>query len=156
MYITSCDSGSNKVFDFKGSGELVGGVKEIILSIWDKVITHRKDEFVSRLDAVKTTLPMIEYISKMEREGSISPQDAHLMSKKLVASAVNFMETGSLIPDLQQEAYFDPEKLLSVQETLLLSAPEKPPIEDLASPSSPRKTSSTKRPKAARKPRPKQ
>lgn len=123
IFIVSCDSGSNKVFNFKGSGEILKGVKDIIISIWDKVITHRRDDYVNRLDAVKNTLPIINTVSEMERSGTISAQEAHRLNKIIMNSAANFLETGSIIPELKEESYFEPQKLIGLQEPLLLPSP---------------------------------
>jgi hypothetical protein len=60
MILLACDSGSDKSFDFLGLAKLVEMVKEIVLSLWDRVIFYREKQMGERIDLIAKSLPVIE------------------------------------------------------------------------------------------------
>jgi hypothetical protein len=52
LSVISCDSGSDKSFDFLGAAKSIEAVKEIILGLWDKVIFYKEDKTNKKLELI--------------------------------------------------------------------------------------------------------
>lgn len=123
IIMISCDSGSNKVFDFKGLGSIIKEVKELILSLWDRVVFYKHLEAKAKLDTIKESLPIFEKINTLKADGTISPELALLMGRRVTEAISGFVTSSSLIPEIQAAYQTSPEKMLQSQ-TLLISSPE--------------------------------
>jgi hypothetical protein len=124
LAVASCDSGSDKVFDFTGLAEVVEKVKELILSIWDRVVYHKELKTKERIDTVAKTLPIFEHIAELERTEKLSRESAELFRRRLTEGTTKFLETGATIPEIGDRSTNDPAKLLQAKQTLLLEAPK--------------------------------
>ena len=60
--VIACDSGSDKSFDFLGAAKVIEGVKDLILSVWDRVVFYRERKLSERIDLIAKSLPIIEHI----------------------------------------------------------------------------------------------
>jgi hypothetical protein len=127
LVVSACDSGSNKVFDFKGISKVIDGLRQLILSIWHQVIYHEEKKFSERLEIIKNSLPILEKIKEMEKSGSISPEHAERFRRQLADGVSGFLEVGARIPEMKVHSRFEPDKLLATNETLLLPPPAEPP-----------------------------
>ena len=123
LIIASCDSGSDKIFDFAGLSDVVEKVKEIIESVWDRVVFHRERKTSESLDLIAKGLPLFEQLAELENDQKLAPEHAQLIRNKITQGVVGFLETGSFIPELKKRMFVDPAKILAPQERLLLPPP---------------------------------
>ncbi len=119
--IIGCDSGSDKSFDFLGLAKVIDCVKEIILSLWEKVIFYRELKLHSHLELISDSLPVIEKISEMESKKQLDPEQATLLKRKITEGVKKFFKAGVTIPEIQEKTTFNPRKLMSPEPKLLTS-----------------------------------
>lgn len=122
LVIKSCDSGTDKVFEFQGLPDLIEKVKELLLDLWDNVIYYREKRFSERLDLTAKNLPILSEIAALEEKNQLQKERAELLRRKFTQGAGKFFETGSSIPEMNKHATYVPRQLLSPKETLLLPA----------------------------------
>jgi hypothetical protein len=121
LVINSCDSGMDKVFEFRGLNDLIEKVKELLLDLWDNVIYYREKRFSERLDLTAKNLPVLAEITALEEKNQLQKERAELLRRKFTSGATKFFETGSSIPEMTKFSNYIPRQLLSPKETLLLS-----------------------------------
>jgi hypothetical protein len=124
LVFASCDSGSDKSFDFLGAAKIIECVKEIVLSMWDRVVFYKEKKLSQHMDLITQSLPIIEKISDMETKKSISPEQAEILRRKINSGVTKFINCGCVIPELDSHSQTNP-RLLMAPERKLLSAPEK-------------------------------
>jgi hypothetical protein len=81
LSVISCDSGSDKSFDFLGLAKIIECVERIISTLWDRVIFFREHQFEERLDLINKSLPIIEHIHKLEEQKQIDPELAEILRR---------------------------------------------------------------------------
>ncbi|MBR9706206.1 hypothetical protein GOV14_04170 [Candidatus Pacearchaeota archaeon] len=119
LKVIGCDSGSTKVFDFQGVGEVIKEVKEIFFGIWDRVVFYREMKLDVKLDLIAKELPIQEKISKMEKDKDIAPERAEILRKKIRGGTQKVLEAGVLIPEMDEQSSFNPRKLMAPVPKLL-------------------------------------
>lgn len=119
LSVIGCDSGSDKAFDFLGLANVMKNVKEVILSLWDRVVFFREKQMEVRIDLIRKSLPVVEHVSDLERQKKIDPEQAELLRRKLFEGCTKFMESGAIIPEFQDRAIHNPRVLMSPQPKLL-------------------------------------
>jgi hypothetical protein len=124
LAILTCDSGSEQSFDFLGATKIIGMVKEVIITLWEKIAFYRDIQMDKRLDMVINSLPIIGAITEMEKKKSIGPELAELMRRNISAGLHKFVEAGVIIPELEQRTYFDPKIVLAPSPKLLMASIE--------------------------------
>jgi hypothetical protein len=123
LSVISCDSGSDKSFDFLGAAKSIETVREIILGLWDKVIFYKEDKINKKLELISNSLPILERISSMKESGSLEPEQAELLKRQITGSVGKLLSAGVTIPEMDERAHFEP-RLLMQPEKKLLVAPE--------------------------------
>ena len=71
LSIIAIDSGSDKSFDFLGNVKVIKELKELILTIWDRIVFFRERKIGERIELVIQALPIIENINESEKSGKI-------------------------------------------------------------------------------------
>lgn len=127
LALRSCDSGSDKSFDFTGLPQVIEQVKSVIFGIVDRVIFFREAKFSERVKLVAQSLPVLDQISQLAEAKKISPEQAELLRRDLINGATKFLETGSRIPETSNSLRYDPASLLQPSPKLLLEGPRTPP-----------------------------
>jgi hypothetical protein len=122
LIVLTCDSGSDKSFDFLGAAKIIEQVKELILGLWDKVVFFRERKAAERIELVAKSLPVIERISQMREAGALSPEQAEIVSRKIVEGAEKFLKSGATIPEIANRTIFNDRALLAPQTMLLTGA----------------------------------
>ena len=142
MILLACDSGSDKSFDLLGIAKLVEAVKEIILSLWDRVVFFREQKMGVRLELVASKLPIIEKISEMEKAGNLEREQAEILRRDIGLGAEKFINAGAIIPEIESHSHFNPRQLMS-PEPKLLAMPSTPsaPSNEPCPPTTPHKSS---------------
>jgi hypothetical protein len=124
LAVTSCDSGSDKSFDFLGAAEIVECVKEVILSFWNKVVYFREDKTGKRLEVIADALPILDRISELKDKGKIEPERAELLKRQVIGSITKFAAAGVTIPEIAQFTVFNPRQLMKPEPKLLVASTE--------------------------------
>ncbi len=127
LILLACDSGSDKSFDLLGIAKLVEAVKEIILSLWDRVVFYREKKLDAKLGLIAQTLPIIEKISQMEKAGHLEREQAGVLRKNIGLGAEKFLNAGAIIPEVEKHSSFNPRQLMAPEPKLLAVQSEPTP-----------------------------
>jgi hypothetical protein len=119
MILLACDSGSDKSFDFLGLAKLVEMVKEIILSLWDRVVFFREKQMGERIDLIAKSLPVIERIVEMEKLNHLAPEQAEILRRNIVSGVEKFIQAGAIIPEVESHSRYNPRQLMAPEPKLL-------------------------------------
>ena len=136
--VIACDSGSDKSFDFLGAAKVMEALKEVILSLWDRIVFYRELQIAERLELVAQSLPIMEKIGILEQEKRLGREQAELLRRDVLSGVTKFVESGATIPELEERAHFSPRLLLSpVQKLLVASRDDDLPSKSTGSPDIP-------------------
>ena len=135
LSVLSCDSGSDKSFDFLGVAKVIQCVKEIILSFWDRVVYFREDKTEKQLDLIANSLPILKTISDMKTRREIEPESAELLKKQVIESVRKFANAGTTIPEIEKFTTFNPRQLMKPERKLLVAAAQSTQEEEPKKPS---------------------
>ncbi len=121
VYLTmvGCDAGSEKTFEFLGAAKVMEMVKEILLSLWDRIMFFRERQIAQRVELVAKSLPAINEIWTLENENKIGHEEAELLRVKLVDSVQKFITCGAVIPEMLERSTFNPHELMMPEPKLL-------------------------------------
>lgn len=129
LSVIALDSGSDKSFDFLGGARAIACLKEVILSMWDKVVFFRELKLSKRLDLVAEALPVLERLSELENNGGLSKEQAELVRRDITSGVHKLLSSGTIIPEMEHHAYYNPRFLMAPEPKLLTAGPEIPPRE---------------------------
>jgi hypothetical protein len=121
LSIIAIDSGSDKSFDFLGNVKVVKELKELILTIWDRIVFYRERKIGERIDLVVQALPIIENINESEKSGKIAPEQAELFRRSIFSGTEKFLNSGSIIPEIEENNTYNPRVLLAPEPKMLQS-----------------------------------
>jgi hypothetical protein len=139
--VAAIDSGSDKSFDFTGAAKCMQEIKELLISMWDRIVYYRERQASERIDLVIKSLPILERISELQKLESIGPEQAEILKRNVFHAVNNFIEVGAVIPELEQYSYHNPRVLLAPESKLLNQAaqstdseetPHKKPIKPMS------------------------
>jgi len=119
LTMIGCDSGGEKTFDFLGAAKIIEMVKEIILSLWDRIMFFRERQIAQRVELVAKSLPVINEIWNLENENKIGHEEAELLRIKLIDSVQKFITCGAVIPEMLERSTFNPHELMMPEPKLL-------------------------------------
>lgn len=122
LMVVSCDSGSDKSFDFMGAAKIVECVKDVILDGWDKVVFYRERKLASRLELVAQGLPIIERIGDLEKEQKLGREQAEILRRKVTQGLGKFLEAGATIPEMVTVSTQNPRALLAPEPKQLVAS----------------------------------
>lgn len=120
LSVIGCDSGSDKSFDFHGNAEIVDGVKKVILSFWDKVVSFRDNATGRSLELVIKALPILEEVDLKRGAGKLEPEQAERIKRQIIESAAKFATAGVTIPEIEAFTVYSPRQLLRPEQKLLV------------------------------------
>lgn len=121
LSVIACDSGSDKSFDFLGVAKVIECVKEVILSLWDRVVFFREKQLSHRIELIANALPIIDQIGSLEKDNKLGPEQAEILRRKVIDGVGKFLESGAIIPEISDRASFDPRLLMAPEQKLLSS-----------------------------------
>lgn len=119
--VAGCDSGSDKSFEFLGLAPVVASVKEILLSVWDRVVFYRGRPSEARVEMIERSVPVLNRIARMREAGEIGPEQAELLRRGIVAGVKKFLDAGCTIPEIEASASHEARDLLAPSPKLLAS-----------------------------------
>jgi hypothetical protein len=120
LVLLSCDSGTDKVFEYAGLPDLIDKVRTTLLEIWRNAIYYRDRKFSDRIDLVAKALPVLAELSTLEKQGQIAKEKAELLRRDILSGASMFIESGSSIPEMSDMSLYVPRQVLAPKEALLL------------------------------------
>ena len=112
LEIVSCDSGNDKFFEFLGSQLIIGEVKALILSIWERVIFYRNRNIQERISLLTHALPALDNISELEMKGDLSSSDSQLIRNTMVDGVKKFISSNALIQEIRERRPLDERTLI--------------------------------------------
>ena len=113
LKVVSCDSGADMLFDFLGRASVIGAVKELILSIWERVIFYRNRKLQERISLLTHSLPVLDNVTELEMSGSISSADGEKTRTAIVNGVTKFLSSGSMIKEIRERTSFDERSLMA-------------------------------------------
>jgi hypothetical protein len=122
LSIAALDSGGDKSIDVVGIAKAIECLKDLILSMWDKVWYFREHQTEKRIELVALSLPVLEQIRELEENGAISSEEALRMRRGITEHTIKYLKTGAIIPEMEQRTIVEP-RVLMAPEQKLLSAP---------------------------------
>lgn len=134
LSVVGCDSGSDKSFDFVGAGKALESVKDIILSLWDKVVYYKQNRTSRNIDLLVQGLPVLTQIDELRAAETISPELAEQMKRSVVKGCTKFLDAGCTIPEISDNASVSPRALLQPEPKMLSADNPKPPDPDATPP----------------------
>jgi hypothetical protein len=127
LIVLACDSGSDKSFDLLGAAKVITGVKELILSVWDRIVFYREAQIAQRLELVTASLPILEKLSHLQNNNAIAPEQAELLRRKVLDGVGQLIASGATIPEMGGRSHVDPRQLMAPEPKLLTSGAGDPP-----------------------------
>lgn len=123
LTLVACDSGSNKVFDFRGLRGVVAELRTGIVELFDRIhlLRERKDD--AELDLVLKRLDIFRKLEAAKAAGEISPEQAAMVERLTISGMTKFVHTGVLTRDITNPRPVDPVTLVKPAEQMLLPAP---------------------------------
>jgi hypothetical protein len=122
LSVISCDSGSDKSFDFLGLANVVEDLKEILLGLWDRVVFYRELQVGQRLELVAQSLPVLEQVKTLQENGSLEREQAELVRRRIIDGCTKFLNCGAVIPEMEDRSHFSPRILIAPEPKLLTGA----------------------------------
>lgn len=119
LTVVACDSGSDKSFDFLGAAKVIECVKDLLLSMWDRVVYFRERKVHERLQLVAESLPIMERIASMQENGSLAPEQAELLRRGVAKGVEQFLQSGAITPEINRSSSYDPRRLMAPEPKLL-------------------------------------
>lgn len=123
LSVVACDSGSDKSFDLLGVAKAIDSVKDIIVSIWDRVVFFKERKMETQIELIGKSLPIIDYIGQLEQQNKLGPEEAEILRRKVTEGASKFVRCGAIIPEIEERAASYNPRILMAPEPKLLSAP---------------------------------
>lgn len=138
LTVLTCDSGSDKSFDFLGFAKVIEQVKEIILGLWDKVVFFKEKKFGAEMEAITHGLAVFAKVAEMESTGQLEPERAELIRRGLTNGCQKFLSAGAIIPEIRDHSHHNPRVLMAPEQKLLMPpAPDSSVSSPPANPPSP-------------------
>lgn len=127
LTVLSCDSGSDKSFDFLGAAKVVEQVKEIIIGLWDKVAFHKEKSFAAKMESLSTGLKVYAQIAEMQENGKLGPEEAELARRAITSGCQKFLNSGAVIPEIYGRVTNEPRQLMAPEIKLLMHSKDDEP-----------------------------
>lgn len=119
LSVVACDSGSDKTFELMGAAGVIQRLRELVLSVWDRVVFHRELPAAQRYRMAAESLPILDRIREAAAQGTIPREQAELLRRRVVEGTGKFLVAGATIPELQERAYANPRTLMAPAPKLL-------------------------------------
>ena len=144
LLVATCDSGSDKAFDFLGVANAIQALKETIFSLWDRVAFFRERKVLVSLHLIAEALPVLSEISALAERNAIGPEQAEILRRKVIDGAIQLVEAGAIPPELPALGHRDL-RVLAAPEPKLLSTSLPGTVEETPKPLPPRESPKRKR-----------
>jgi len=119
LIIVGADSGSEINIDVSGTAKIIQMVKEILLSLWDRIMLFREIQTAKRISLVAQALPIVDQISSMEKDGKIEREQAEILRREVIDASRKFLSCGATIPEMNKTSTIKPNQLLAPEPKLI-------------------------------------
>jgi hypothetical protein len=119
LVVLSCDSGSDKSFDFLGLASAILRLKDVITAIWDRIVFYRQLQMDASLSLIATSLPIVKEVEALAADGTIQREQAELLKRRLVEGCTKFIEAGVTTPEMEADSAHSPRQLMRPEQKLL-------------------------------------
>lgn len=123
LSVISCDSGSDKSFDFLGVAKIMEEIKATIVCLWDRLIYYKEGKFGVHIKLIAESLPVIEKITDMHKNGDIEAERAEILKKNIFEALSKFVDAGVVTPEIEKRSVYNPRELLAPEPKLLAFTP---------------------------------
>ncbi len=148
LLVATCDSGSDKAFDFLGVASAIQALKETIFSLWDRVAFFRERKVFVSIQLIAEALPVLSEISALAERNAIGPEQAELLRRKVIEGATQLVEAGAIPPELPALGHRNI-RVLAAPEPKLLSTSLPSTVEETPKPHPPQGSPKQRRRKKA-------
>lgn len=124
LSIISCDSGSDKSFDFLGVGKVISEVRLLIMDIWDRRVANKSKSSSEFVDIISKSLPVLGEINNQKKNGSLKPEEAEILKRNILDGVSKFIEAGATIPEMEMATMPAPRQLMKPEPKLITGPPE--------------------------------
>ena len=94
---------------------LIGAVKELVLSIWERVIFYRNRNLQERISLLTHSLPALDIITEYEMSGQFSTTEGELTRNALIDGVKKFLSSGAVIQEIRERIPFDERSLMALE-----------------------------------------
>lgn len=105
-------SGSDFRFDFKGSGEPIKEIKNLLVELWQRIRHRKSEDLASKNMAIMSTLNTLEELKRKRDKNVIPDEDANKLARKIFDAAMKLFKKGGLIREIQPEEVVSNRKLI--------------------------------------------
>lgn len=101
------ESGTPFRFDFKGSGEIIKELKNIMVEVWDRIRFRKQDGQHETNRVVVESLSVVKLIASQVNEGTLTEEEAGILKQSIIRSTISVFDSGALpreIPPTQTVA----------------------------------------------------
>ncbi|HET6229059.1 MAG TPA: hypothetical protein VFE05_03205 [Longimicrobiaceae bacterium] len=126
LSVESCDAGSDKSFAFLGLEPVIAAVKQIVLSVWDRVVFYRGRQSDVRLEMIERSVPVLTELAKMKQTGALGPEQAELLRRGILSGVKKFLDAGCTIPEIEASSSHESRTLLAPSPRLLANPGDSP------------------------------
>lgn len=124
LTVLSCDSGSDKSFDFLGIADVVREIRRCFAGIFTYRLLNRQVQVSANIELVAQALPVISEIETMRQNGALTGEQADRLRHNLLKGASQFLECGAVTSDMDDQLAVP--RLVMRPEPKLLSGPVAP------------------------------
>lgn len=124
LVVLSCDSGSDKSFDFLGVADVVREVRKCFAGIFSYRLLNRQVQASANIELVAQALPVISEIEIMRKNGALTGEQADRLRHNLLKGAGQFLDCGAVTSDMDDQLAVP--RLVMRPEPKLLSGPVAP------------------------------
>jgi hypothetical protein len=119
LSVISLDSGGDKTIDFYGLAPAIAGTRDIMLSMWDKIVFYRSNKGAERNRLVAENLSVLWEIQALKETGKLAAEEAEILRRRTIDAALQFLDAGATIPEIQDRAVFEPRALMAPANKML-------------------------------------
>jgi hypothetical protein len=113
-------SGSSFRFDFKGLGDPLKQVKEILVEAWKRIRHRKADDFHQNSKAILEGLNLLSQVRSHSRQNVMDAETTMRLNQKIISSMLGLFEEGALPREVRSIEIVSNDKLIQgIQQKLL-------------------------------------
>lgn len=114
-------SGTSFRFDFKGLGEPIREIKELLVEAWSRIRHRKADDLHQNNKVLLGSLEVLRRIDSDAKENVLDPEEALRLREQVIKNTVELFEAGALLREIPNEETISNQKLIQGIHVKLLS-----------------------------------